>query len=68
MIFDPFKMYDEWLGMFNPDDEEILDTIFVTREIPEELEDKFHALVDNMLTEYGYSPEEFDNEDNDAGS
>ena len=65
-MVDPFKMYDEWLGLFTPDDEEVLDTVFVTREIPEELEDKFHALLDNMLIEYGYSPEEFCDEDDDA--
>jgi hypothetical protein len=62
-MFDPFKMYDEWLGMFTEDDEELVDTVFVTREIPEKLEDKFNALVDNMLIEYGYSPEEFDVEE-----
>lgn len=57
-MLEPFEMYG--------DDEEILDTVFVTREIPEELEDKFHTLVDNMLLEYGYAPEEFDEEGDDA--
>ena len=61
MFFDPFKIYDAMLGI--EDDEEYVDTVFITREIPEELEDKFNALVDNMLVEYGYDPFEFDQED-----
>lgn len=61
MIFDPFKLYDAMLGI-SDDDEEYVDTVFITREIPSELEDKFNAMTDNLLAEYGYEPEEFDGE------
>jgi hypothetical protein len=63
MFFDPFKIYDAMLGISPEDDEDYIDTVFITREIPTELEDKYNALVDNLLTEYGYDPEEFDEEE-----
>lgn len=64
-MFDPFKMWDEMLEIYqdtvrgNKDDREI-ETCWVTKEIPLELEDEFNAMVDNWLSEHGYDPSIFE--------
>lgn len=62
-MFNPFQIYDEMLGMFTKDDEETIDTVWITKEIPDELEDEFHTMVDNWLTNKGYDPRAFDFEE-----
>jgi hypothetical protein len=67
-MFDPFKMWDEMLDIYQETvmgnkDERDVDTLWVTREIPADLEDEFNALVDNLLAKRGYDPSDFDTED-----
>ena len=62
-MFNPFQIYDEMLGMFTKNDEETIDTIWITKEIPDELEDEFHAMVDKWLEDKGYDPRAFDFEE-----
>lgn len=67
-MFDPFKMWDEILDIYQETvmgnkDERDIDTLWMTREIPAELEDEFNALVDNLLAKRGYDPSDFDTEE-----
>jgi predicted fused transcriptional regulator/phosphomethylpyrimidine kinase len=63
-MFDPFKMWDEMLDIYQETvmgrkDEREIETCWVTKEIPIELEDEFDALVDNWLAKKGYDPSIF---------
>lgn len=60
MLFNPFALYDAMLGIREEDDYEEVETVFVTREIPEELVDEFNASVDNFLSDNGYDPLDFE--------
>ena len=52
------------LGINHDDDyDDGIETIFMTREIPEELADEFNAAVDNLLAKHGYDPLDFDAEE-----
>ena len=62
MLFNPFAIYDAMLGIREDDDYEEVETVFVTREIPEELVDEFNAATDNLLAANGYDPLDFDSE------
>lgn len=59
-MFNIFTFYDELLGIRQEDDYEEVDTVLITREIPEELMDGFNTLVDNWLTSKGYDPLDFE--------
>lgn len=63
MLLNPFALYDAMLGIREEDDYEEVETVFVTREIPEELVDEFNASVDNFLSDNGYDPLDFDAEE-----
>lgn len=67
-MFNIFKFYDEMLGMLHQDSREEVDTAWVTKEIPVDLEAEFDILVDNWLTSKGYDPRMFDIEENDDAS
>ena len=60
MLLNPFALYEAMLGIREEDDYEEVETVFVTREIPEELVDEFNASVDNFLSDNGYDPLDFD--------
>lgn len=63
MLLNPFALYEAMLGIREEDDYEEVETVFVTREIPEELVDEFNASVDNFLSDNGYDPLDFDAEE-----
>lgn len=64
-MFNPFQIYDAMLGINRDDDDydDGVETILITREIPEELIDEFNAMADNLLSKHGYDPLDFDAED-----
>ena len=63
-MFNPFQIYDAMLGINQDDDDyEDIDTIVVTREIPEELAEEFNDMVDDLLSKHGYDPLDFDAEE-----
>ena len=63
-MFNPFQIYDAMLGINHDDDyDDGIETILITREIPEELMDEFNAAVDNFLSANGYDPLDFDAEE-----
>lgn len=63
-MFNPFQIYDAMLGINHDDDyDDGIETIFMTREIPEELADEFNAAVDNLLAKHGYDTLDFDSEE-----
>ena len=63
-MFNPFQIYDAMLGINQDDDDyEDIDTIVVTREIPEELAEEFNDMVDELLSKHGYDPLDFDAEE-----
>lgn len=62
-MFDPFKIYDAMLGLNAEDEYEEVETVLITREIPEELVDEFNACADNFLAANGYDPLDFDAEE-----
>ena len=61
-MFNPFAIYDAMLGLNVEDEYEDIETVLITREIPEELIDEFNASVDNFLASHGYDPLDFDSE------
>lgn len=63
MLLNPFALYEAMLGIREKDDYEEVETVFVTREIPVELVDEFNASVDNLLSDNGYDPLDFDAEE-----
>ena len=63
MLLNPFALYEAMLGIREEDDYKEVETVFVTREIPEELVDEFNASVDNFLSDNGYDPLDFDAEE-----
>lgn len=63
MLLNPFALYDAMLGIREEDDYEEVETVFVTREIPEDLVDEFNASVDKFLSDNGYDPLDFDSEE-----
>lgn len=62
-MFNPFQIYDAMLGLDAEDEYEDIETVLITREIPEELVDEFNASVDNFLAANGYDPLDFDAEE-----
>lgn len=62
-MFNPFQIYDAMLGLDAEDEYEDIETVLITREIPEELADEFNASVDNFLAANGYDPLDFDAEE-----
>ena len=62
-MFNPFQIYDAMLGLSADDEYEDIETVLITREIPEELVDEFNASVDNFLAANGYDPLDFDAEE-----
>jgi len=66
--FNPFAFFDEMLDIYQETvmgrkDERTIDTIWLTREVPVELEDEFNVMVDNWLSKKGYDPSDFDQEE-----
>lgn len=62
-MFNIFSFYDDLLGLNKEDDYEEIETVLVTRNIPEDLLDQFNCLVDNWLISKGYDPLDFDYEE-----
>lgn len=63
-MFDPFKMWDEMLDIYNETvrgskDEAEVDTVILEFEVPKENADELGAMVANWLHDKGYDPEEF---------
>ena len=63
-MFNPFQIYDAMLGINQDDDDyKDIETVIVSREIPEELMDEFNETVDDLLSKHGYDPLDFDAEE-----
>ena len=63
-MFDPFKMWDEMLDIYNETvrgskDETVYEMIEMDVAIPAHLEDEFIAMVDKWLEEKGFGTEDF---------
>ena len=71
-MFNPFKLYDEMLGIYaetvlGAKDEQDITYVTLEYDVPEELADELDALVCNWLVSKGVELEDEEDEEEDAG-